>query len=153
MSSGTRPHPLVPYLIVDGCAAALDFYARALGAIERYRLEEPNGRVAHAELELQGAPLMLADEYPEQGYLGPRRLGGSSCSLALYVADADAAVAQAVAAGATLERATRDEFYGERVGEIRDPFGYRWSLHEVRVEVSAETIKQRFAELTQAAGS
>jgi PhnB protein len=144
VSATITSHPIIPYLIVDGAAAAIDFYTRAFGAVERYRLAEPNGRIAHAELALEGASFMLADEYPEQAHLGPKRLGGSSCSLALHVADVERSVARALDAGASLERATRDEFYGERVGLISDPFGHRWSLRQVLESLSPDAITQRF---------
>ena len=144
-----RGHAIVPYLIVDGAAAAIDFYVRAFGAVERYRLTEPSGRIAHAEMTLNGAPVMLADEYPDQGHVGPTHLGGSGCVLSLYVADVDGSVAQALAADATLERPARDEFYGERVASLRDPFGHRWSLHQTLEPLSTEIIQQRFAALLQ----
>jgi PhnB protein len=141
--------PIIPHLVVDGAAAAITFYARAFGAVERYRLVESQGRIAHAELTLQGATFRLADEYADQGHVGPKSLGGSSCTLSVYVADVDRMVAQALAAGASAERPTSDEFYGERVASLRDPFGHRWSLRQVIEQVSPETIQQRFAALVQ----
>jgi PhnB protein len=135
---------LTPHLIVDGAAAAIEFYKRAFGATELYRLAEPSGRIGHAELRVEGALLALADEYPEHGHVGPARLGGSGCSLSLQVADVDAVVARAIEAGATAERPITDEFYGDRVGWLRDPFGHRWSVRTAREQLTTETIKQRF---------
>ena len=150
MSSATKSQPqaLIPHLIVDGGAAAIEFYLRAFNARELYRLNEGDGRVAHAELEVNGCVFMLADEYPDLKCLSPSRLGGNACSLSLYVEDVDRAVARAVAAGAQLERPVKDEFYGDRVGTLRDPFGHRWSLHTRREALSADQIKARYAELT-----
>jgi uncharacterized glyoxalase superfamily protein PhnB len=141
------PQNVILQLIVDGGAAAIDFYVRALGARELYRLPEPDGRVAHAELEIAGSVIMLADEYPDLKAIGPKRLGGTPCSLSVYVDDVDRVVAQAVAAGAVAERPIQDEFYGDRVGWIRDPFGHRWAIHTRREQLDAEAIKKRYAEL------
>jgi PhnB protein len=145
-----KSHPLVPHLIVDGAARAIDFYVRGLGAVEVYRLDEPNGRVAHAELTLEGAPFMLADEYPDMNRVGPQRHTGVSSVLTVYVQDVDARIAQAVAAGAIAERPIQDEFYGDRVGWICDPFGHRWALHTPLEDVNAETVQQRYTDLMRA---
>ena len=138
---------LIPALSVDGGAAALAFYKRAFGATERYRLEEPGGKIAHAELELLGSTLMLADEYPELGFVGPHKLSGSATHLTLYVPDVDAFAARAVEAGAKIERPMRDEFYGDRVVSLRDPFGHQWSIHTRKENLSDEEIKQRYEKL------
>jgi PhnB protein len=135
---------LTPYLIVRGAAPALDFYARAFGAEEVMRLAEPSGRIGHAELNIAGWRLMLADEYPEHGILGPQSLGGASGSLHLQVADVDAVVARAVAAGAELVRPVNDEFYGERIGKLRDPFGHLWHVGTQIEAVSPDEMQRRF---------
>jgi uncharacterized glyoxalase superfamily protein PhnB len=145
MTTPTLPS-IAPYLIVDGGAAALAFYVHAFGAEEDYRLTDPSGRIGHAELKLGTVLLMLADEHPELDLLGPKRRGGTSCSLALTVPDVDTFVARAVAAGATLERPIKDEFYGQRVGWLRDPFGHRWSIAGGE-PLSGEEIKKRYAQL------
>jgi PhnB protein len=139
--------PLIPQLVVDGGVAAIDFYVRAFGARELYRLLEDSGKLAHAELELAGHVFMLADEYPDYNCVSPKRFSGSSSSISVRVEDVDAFVARAVAAGATAERPIQDEFYGDRVGWIRDPFGHRWSFHTRREEVSHDEIKRRYAEM------
>jgi uncharacterized glyoxalase superfamily protein PhnB len=110
---------------------------------------EPNGRIGHAELSIGNATLMLSDEYPEHGLLGPQSLGGVGSSIHLHVANADAAMARAIAAGATVVHELMDQFYGERSCTIRDPFGHEWSLgHEIE-KVSREEIQRRFTALCQ----
>ena len=140
----TATTTLTPYLIVRGAARALDFYTRAFGAEEVMRLAEPSGRIGHAELTLAGWRLMLADEYPEHGILGPQSLGGASGSLHLQVPDVDAVVARAVEAGAELVRPVSDQFYGERIGKLRDPFGHLWHVGTEIEEVSADEMQRRF---------
>lgn len=115
------------YLCADGAAAAIDFYRRAFGAEERYRLPGPDGRLGHAEITIGATTLMLSDEWPEMGVHSPKSLGGYSVSFVLDVPDADAAFERAVAAGATVERPLKDEPYG-RSGWVIDPFGHRWSI-------------------------
>lgn len=124
-----RLHAVTPYLMVADARAALAFYEEAFGARP---VSEPivmdDGRVGHAEIEINGSVLMLADEFPEMGLVGPLRRGGTSVSLVLYVPDVDATFARAVALGATAERPPADEFYGSRAGWLVDPFGHRWSV-------------------------
>jgi PhnB protein len=138
-------HAITPYLIVSGAAKALDFYTRAFGAIERERMQDPTGKVRHAEITIGGACVMLADEHPEIGALSPATVGGSPVKLHLYVEDVDAFVARAVAAGATLTRPVADQFYGDRVGGITDPFGHRWSIATHKEDLSPEEIRRRAA--------
>src|SRR5687767_12832941 len=103
-----------PYLSVRGAAEAIEFYKKAFGATEVLRLPEPNGRLGHAEILVAGARIMLADEYPELGFVGPQSLGGSAVGIQIYVEDVDAVVARAQAAGATVIKPPTDEFYGDR---------------------------------------
>lgn len=138
---------LVPYLVVDGAAAAIEFYVAAFGAVETMRLMQPDGRVGHAEITIGRAGLMLADEFPEMGIVGPNARGGTSVSLHLVVPDVDATVAAALEAGATLERPVADEFYGNRSGIIVDPFGHRWIVQTPIEELSAEEMQRRLDEL------
>jgi PhnB protein len=135
---------LYPFLVVRNAAEAVDFYVAALGAREIYRLTEPSGRIGHVELELDGSPVMLAEEFPEYGILAPP--AGSRCPLILHihVDNADAAVARAVSAGATLIRPLQDELHGERAGTVRDPFGYEWMLGHPIEEVSPEEMQRRY---------
>lgn len=137
--------PMSAYLVVKGAAAAIAFYTKAFGATELYRLVDPSdGRIGHAELSVEGAIFMVSDEYPDFGALGPISLGGSPVKLHIYVADVDARVATAVAAGATLLRPVKDEFFGDRVGQLADPFGHIWILSTHKEDVSPEEMQRRF---------
>lgn len=135
---------LTPHLILRDAARAIDWYVSVLGAVEDFRLTEPSGKVGHAELKLGGGRLMLADEYPDYGALGPAAVGGTPVRLHLYVSDVDAVVRCAVDAGATLLRPVQDEFYGDRAAQLEDPFGHRWQLASRREEVSPEQMQQRW---------
>lgn len=135
-------HSVTPYLIVDDAAAALDFYARAFGAAEVMRM--PMGdRIGHAEIRIGDSHVMLADEFPERGHLGPRSRGGPTASLMIYLPDVDAAYARAVAAGATEIMPLEDQFYGDRSGTVADPFGHQWTLATHVEDVSPEEMGRR----------
>jgi PhnB protein len=140
-----------PYLIVDGAAKAIDFYTRAFGARETMRMPGPDGRIGHADLSIGGGHVMLADASPEMGYKSPGTLGGSPVSLVLYVENADAVVDRAVAAGATVTRAIRDEFYGDRTATLSDPFGHVWHVMTRIEDVTPEEMAKRAGELAEAA--
>ncbi len=142
-------HRLSPALVVREAAAAIDWYCRVLGARESFRLVEPGGKVGHAELVLGGNLLMLADEYPDFDALSPETIGGSPVCLHLYVDDVDARLAQAVAAGATLLRPAKDEFYGDRVGMIVDPYGHKWQLASRIENVAPEEMQRRWSEMLE----
>lgn len=144
MSSETI-HEVYAYLTVRDAAAAIDFYRRAFGAEELFRLTEPGtGRVGHAQLQLGPRVLMLADEYPELNLVAPSPDQGCSMRIHLHVADADACIEQAVQAGATLLMAPQDQFYGERAGRVRDPFGHQWLIgHEIE-QVSPQEMQRRY---------
>jgi PhnB protein len=132
------------YLSVRDASAAIAFYARAFGAREKLRLTEPGGRVGHAELDFGGATLMLADEYPEHDLRGPASLGGTTVTIHLHVDDADEAIRRAVEAGASLEREVSDQFFGERSGCIRDPFGHRWNIGHHIEDVTPQEMQRRY---------
>jgi len=137
-----RYHDVTPYLIVRGAQAALDFYARALGATELMRV--PMGDLlGHAEILVGDSIVMLADEM--EGYASPQSLGGTAVSLMVYVPDVDAAFARALAAGATATRPVADQFYGDRTGVFTDPWGHQWTLATHVEEVSPEEIARRLA--------
>ena len=140
---------IVPYLMVDGAAQAIDFYRQAFGAEERYRLSTPEGKIGHAEIVVRGATVYLADAPDDMpGAAGnPKKLGGTTVLLHQYVADVDAAVAQAEAAGATVLRAPEDQFYGDRAAVVADPFGHQWSLHAHIRDVSPEEIERAVSEM------
>lgn len=146
----TGYHTVTPYLIVRNAAAALDFYKKAFGAVELMRFPGPGGKLMHAEMKIGDSPVMLADEMPDEGHVGPQTLGGAAVSLLLYVENVDARFAQAIAAGATVKRAVADQFYGDRTGTLADPFGHVWSLATHKEDVSMEEMQQRMAKMGQA---
>jgi PhnB protein len=131
-------HSVTPHLVCAGAAKAIEFYKEAFGAVEQARLPGPDGRLMHAAIRIGDSSVMLADEMPEWGALGPKSLKGSPVTLHLYVDDADAFVARAVKAGAKVTMQVAEQFWGDRYGKIEDPFGHQWSVaHRVR-EVSME---------------
>jgi uncharacterized glyoxalase superfamily protein PhnB len=140
-------HEVFPYLCVHSTAEAIDFYTRAFDAKEVFRLTEPSGRVGHAEIKIGPATLMLADEFPEHGIRGPRSLGGTSFSIHLHVDDVDKAFEQAVSAGALVIRPLKDQFYGERSGRLRDPFGHEWLLGSHLETVTPDEMQRRYTAL------
>jgi PhnB protein len=134
--------------MVRDATKALAFYLEAFAAEELMRFEGPPGRIAHAEVKIGDSHVMLADENPEEGFVGPQTLGGAGVSLLLYVRDVDATFARAVAAGATVRRPVADQFYGDRVGTLTDPFGHVWSIATHHEDVSVEEAKRRMASLS-----
>jgi len=138
---------LFPYLRVRGAGAAIKFYTEAFGAKEKFRLVEPGGRIGHAELDFAGSALMLSDEYPEYNIVGPEVLGGVSATMHLHVTNCDEVIARALALGATLVRPATDQFYGERGGTVRDPFGHEWAIgHEIEAMEPAE-MQRRYDQM------
>jgi PhnB protein len=140
-------HELFPYLCVKDAGRAIEFYVRAFGAREKFRLAEPSGRIGHAELEFGAITLMLSDEFPECGILGPQPDAAVPFSIHLHVENADAMIERALEAGATLERPAQDEFYGERGGVVRCPFGHRWMIGHSIEDVSPEEMQRRYTKL------
>ena len=138
-------HAVTPYLIVRGAAEAIAYYAKAFGAKELYRLPMPDGRIGHAEIQIDDSRVMLADEMPEMGVKAPTTLGGTPVGICLYVEDCDGLFAQAVKAGATVERPLKDQFYGDRSGTVIDPFGHKWTVASHVEDVSPEEIERRMA--------
>ena len=139
-------YPVVaPYLIIDGAAAAIDFYKQIFGATERMRMDAPGGKVGHAELLIGGSLIMLADEFPGMGARCPQTIGGSPVMLHLYVEDVDAIVARAIAAGAKATHPVETQFYGDRSGGLVDPFGHLWHIATHVEDVSPEEMQRRAA--------
>lgn len=136
-------HSVTPYLAVKQAADAIEFYQRAFGAKERMRLSAPGGKVGHAELEIGDSVVMIADEHPEMDFRSPDHYGGTAVSLHLYVADVDASFRRATEAGAKPLRPLQDQFYGDRTGAIRDPFGHVWHLATHKEDLSPEEIESR----------
>lgn len=138
---------LTPYLVCRDAASAIDFYARAFGATERFRMTDPgDGRLGHAELDFGTTPMMLSDEYPDFGAISPDTLGGTAVTLHLAVADVDAATARAASAGATILRQPATQSFGERVAALVDPYGHRWLLSQTVETLSPEDMQRRWAE-------
>lgn len=131
------------YITIKGCGEAIEFYKKAFGAKELGRLFMPDGSIGHAEIEIEGSILMIADENIEWGNKSPQTIGGNPVSFGLYVKDVDQAFQKAVDAGATVERQVEDMFYGDRVGQVMDPFGYKWSIATHKEDVSLEEMQKR----------
>lgn len=137
------------YLILSDAARALDFYVKAFGAEEVLRLPGPDGKIGHAEMRISGGHVMLADEMPGSPYRSPKSLGGSPVSLMFYVPDVDARFQRAIAAGAKVERAVADQFYGDRSGTLTDPFGYTWTIATHTEDVPEDELQRRIAAMGQ----
>lgn len=140
-------HEVYPYLRVRRAADAIEFYKKAFGATELFRLTEPAGRIGHAEIKIGATTVMLSEEYPELGIVGPESLGATTFCIHLHVDNADAWMARAVAEGAVIKRPATDAFYGERSGTVRDPFGHEWLLGHQIEEVSVDEMQRRYTEL------
>jgi PhnB protein len=143
-------HTITPYLAVNDGNAALDLYKAAFGATELFRYPGPDGKIGHAELQIGDSRVMLADEFPDIGFRGPKSLGGSPVMLHLYVDDCDAWFDRAVKAGCKVTRPLADQFYGDRGGMVEDPFGHSWYLSTHKEDVSEEEMQRRAAEHSKA---
>jgi uncharacterized glyoxalase superfamily protein PhnB len=139
-------HTLTPYLTVRNAAKAIEFYKQAFGAQERGVMKGPDGRVMHAELLIGDSIVMLADEWPDFGALSPESVGGSSSGLHIYVDNVDEAFARAVKAGAQTEMPVSDQFWGDRYGKLKDPFGHKWSIATHVKDMSADEMKHSMEE-------
>ncbi|HET7531003.1 MAG TPA: VOC family protein [Mycobacteriales bacterium] len=136
---------VMPYLSIDGAAAAIEFYKQVFGATERVRMDTPDGKVGHAELQIGDGVVMLADVFPDMGGKTPQMLGGSPVTVMLYVEDVDDCFRRAVEAGATADRKVEDQFYGDRAGGFTDPFGHVWHIATHVEDVSEEEMAKRAA--------
>ena len=145
-----RYHTVTPYMSVRDCAGAIDFYRRAFGAEKTMQLDMPDGKIAHAEIRIGDSTVMLSEENEEWGNKSPATLGGSPMFLMIYVPDVDAAFRRAIAAGASEVQPVKDQFYGDRSGTLKDPYGYQWTLSTHIEEVSEEEAQRRMeAEFSQ----
>ena len=134
-------HTVTPYFTVRDAARAVEFYKRAFGAVELMRMAEPDGKIRHAEIRIGDSPIMLGDEFPDFPEMRSfQALGGSPVSVYLYVEDVDALFNRAVAAGAKVRTPVKDEFYGDRVGAVEDPFGLAWFIATHKEDVAPEEI-------------
>jgi PhnB protein len=141
-------HTVTPYLALRDAARAIEFYQKVFGAKEELRIPGPGGKIGHAEIVIGDSHIMLADEHPERGHLGPQSRGGSTVSIMLYLENVDEVVERAVAAGAKLLMPVADQFYGDRMGGLEDPFGQVWYVATHTEDVSAEEMKRRAAAQT-----
>jgi uncharacterized glyoxalase superfamily protein PhnB len=136
-------HTVTPYLAVRDAAKAIDYYKRAFGAVERFRMPTPDGKIAHAEIQIGDSILMLSDEAPEMGAVSPQALKGTAVNIFLYVPDVDAVFQKAVSAGATALMPVADMFWGDRYGKLRDPFGHEWSVATHKEDLTPEQMGER----------
>jgi PhnB protein len=152
MSKQVKPipdgyHTLTPYLSVKGASKAIEFYKKALGAVEIDRCETTPGTIMHAEIQIGNSRIMLADEFPEMGFIGPTSIGGTPVSLMLYVENVDKLAAQAIEAGMKVDAPVADQFYGDRMGRFTDPFGHKWAISTHIEDLTLEEITKRSNEL------
>jgi len=138
-------HTVTPYLIVNDAARAIEFYKKAFGATELLRMPKADGKIGHAEIRIGDSPVMLADELPEMEARSPKSFGGSPVSIFLYVEKVDTIFSQAVGAGAKVRRPVEDQFYGDRMGGVEDPFGHLWYIATHTEDVSPEELRKRAA--------
>jgi PhnB protein len=138
-------HTVTPYLVVDGANDAIDFYRRAFGATERLRMPAPEGKIGHAEIQIGDSVVMLSDPFPEMGAPAPTSAGANAFGVMLYVDNVDAVFKQAVDAGATVTKPLENQFWGDRYGKVRDPFGHQWHLASHVEDVSPEEMEKRAA--------
>jgi PhnB protein len=136
-------HTVTPYLTVDGAAGAIEYYKKAFGAVERVRMNTPDGTVGHAEIQIGDSLVMLSDPAPQAATRPPSELGGTSAGVFLYVDDVDAVVRKAIDAGATVTMEVADQFWGDRFGSVRDPYGHIWSVATHIEDVPAEEMAER----------
>ena len=139
-------HTVTPYLICRGASEAMAFYKKAFGARERMRMNGPDGKIAHAEMQIGGSMIMLGDENPQMGGMSPLSIGGTAVHIFLYLPDVDKAFKQAVAAGATTEMPPMDMFWGDRYAKLADPYGHKWSMATHKEDVSPKEMARRGAE-------
>jgi PhnB protein len=136
-------HALTPSLAVENAAEAIEFYKRAFGAKERMRMETPMGTIGHAELEIGDSVLMLADPFPQATVTPPKEIGGTSVGIFMYVEDVDEVVRQVIDAGGTVTMPVEDQFGGDRVGTVADPYGHEWLIATHKEDLSPEEIADR----------
>jgi PhnB protein len=148
MSGNVKPIPegyrsVTPYLIINGAAKAIEFYKKVFGATEKFRMPMADGRLGHAEIVIGDSVIMLADEHPEHGYMGPHARGGTPVGMMLYVDDVDAVAPRFVASGGKVLQPVKDQFYGDRSGTFEDPFGHQWTISTHKEDLTPEEMERR----------
>lgn len=136
-------HSVTPYLSIKGAAAAIDYYKKVFGATELFRMAGPDGKIGHAEIKIGNSPIMLADEYPEMEFVSPQTLGGSPIGLMIYVDDVDTMFKNAISGGGKEIKPLQDQFYGDRSGTLRDPFGHVWTVATHVEDIAPEEMERR----------
>lgn len=142
----TGYHSVTPYIIVDDATAALDLYKRAFGAQEKFRLDMGNGKIGHAEFTIGDSTIMIADEFPDRGIRSPKSIGGTPSHLLIYLENVDDAFALALREGMVEVRPLADQFYGDRMGMVADPFGHQWSLATHIEDVPIDEVRRRMGD-------
>jgi PhnB protein len=145
-------HTVTPYLVVHDATKALEFYKKAFGATELFRMPGPGGKIMHAEIKIGDSPIMLADENPQMGSRSAQTIGGSPVGIMLYVNDVDALAKQAVAAGAKVVKPVENQFYGDRSGTFTDPFGLQWTIATHKEDVSMQEMEKRMQAMMKKQG-
>ena len=143
---------VTPHLVCDGAAAAIEFYKKAFDAVEAARMQTPDGKIMHAMVRIGDSNVMLVDEFPDYGSVGPKKLNGSPVTLHMYVADVDKTGAPAVAAGATVKMPLENQFWGDRYGQVTDPFGHHWSLATHVKDLTPDEMKQAMQSMNPECG-
>ena len=138
-------HSVTPYLRIKGAADAIEFYKKVFGATELFRMPGPGGKIGHAEIKIGNSPIMLADEYPEMEFVSPQTLGGTPIGLMIYVDDVDTMFKQAITAGAKEIKPLENQFYGDRSGTLKDPYGHVWTVATHVEDVAPEELERRAA--------
>jgi len=138
-------HSVTPYLSIKGAAKAIDYYKEVFGATELFRMAGPDGKIGHAEIKIGNSRIMLADEFPEMEFVSPQTLGGTPVGLMIYIDDVDTIYNQAISAGATEVKPLQDQFYGDRSGTLKDPFGHVWTVATHVEDVSPDELQKRAA--------
>ncbi len=146
-------HAVTPYICVKGAAKAIDFYKKVFGAKELFRMCSPDGSIGHAEIQIGDSRIMLADEDPSMNFFSPETLGGSPSLLMIYTENADETFRRALEAGATETRPLKDQFYGDRSGSVKDPFGHKWTIATHIEDVPEEEMERRLKEFMSAAAT
>ena len=145
-------HTITPHLVCDGAAEAIEFYKKAFNAVEHARMQTPDGKIMHAMIMIGDSHLMLVDEFPDYGSIGPNKLKGTPVTLHMYVQDVDRAFAQAVAAGATVKMPLENQFWGDRYGQVVDPFGHIWSIATHVKDMTPEEMNQAMQSMNPECG-